>query len=198
MHFLEAEEGLRAESRIERLRFSVEGFFEDLDEREVAVVARVATSAETLNVRWLALLLTRLGNGWLYPLLTLALIAAGRIELPARFLFAVSTNLLAAFTLYPLLKHGLARARPCDYEPLLARVAEPLDHYSCPSGHTMTVVAFSITVLFAWPEGAIFGAPLCLAMGWSRIALGHHYPTDVFLGGAIGAAVATPVGAFIY
>lgn len=198
MHFLEAEDALRAESRIERLRLSVEDLFARLDEHEVPIVTQMATSAETLKVRWFAQILTRLGNGWLYPLLSLFLVAAGRVELPARFFATVAMNLLIAFTLYPLLKHGLARRRPCDYEPLLARDAAPLDHYSCPSGHTMTVVAFSVTVLFAWPEGAVLGVLLCLAMGWSRIALGHHYPTDVVLGGALGAAVATPVSAFVY
>lgn len=198
MHFLQPDDALRAESRIERLQISLEDLFEQLDEREVLLVTRFATAADTLNLRWLARSLTWLGNGWLYPVLCLMLIAAGRIEMPARFVGTVSVNLLIAFTVYPLLKHGIARARPCDYEPLLARDAQPLDRYSCPSGHTMTVVAFSVTILFAWPAGAALGLPLCLAMGWSRIALGHHYPTDVFLGGALGAAVATPVSAFVY
>lgn len=181
-----------------RLRTATDDFFGELDEIEVALVSRVAAGSESLKLQWVACALTRAGNGVLYPLLTLILIASERVGHPARFVATVSINLAIAFTVYPLLKHALSRTRPCDYEPALARYGEPLDRYSCPSGHTMTAVAFSVTVLFAWPDSGALGIPLCMAMGWSRIALGHHYPTDVLLGGALGAAVSVPVSAFVY
>lgn len=180
------------------VRAATADLFEHLDEIEVAIVSRVAANAERLRVQWLACGLTRLGNGLLYPLVSLILIATARVGQPVQFVVTASTNLLIAFTVYPLLKRALARMRPCDYEPRLARYGEPLDRYSCPSGHTMTAVAFSVTVLFAWPDAVALAIPFCAAMGWSRIALGHHYPTDVLFGGALGAAVAVPVSAFVY
>ena len=196
MHFVEADDVLQ--SRMERFQAAAERLFEQLDRAEVEVVLRVSSAACTLRMTAFACAITRLGNGALYPLLALLLIVTRRVESPARFVVITGANLLITFTIYPLLKHALARTRPCDYEPELARFDKPLDHYSCPSGHTMTAVAFSVTVMFAWPDGATLAIPLCVAMGWSRVALGHHYPTDVIAGGAIGAAVAAPLAAFAY
>ncbi|MBV8518354.1 MAG: phosphatase PAP2 family protein [Acidobacteria bacterium] len=196
MHFVEADDVLQ--SRLERFQGAAERLFEQLDRAEVEVVLRVSAAARALRVTWLACAVTRLGNGALYPVLALLLIATRRVESPERFLVVTSANLVVTFTIYPLLKYALARTRPCDYEPELARHAKPLDHYSCPSGHTMTAVAFGVTVMFAWPDGASLAIPLCVVMGWSRVALGHHYPTDVLAGGAIGAAVAAPLAAFAY
>lgn len=180
------------------VRTAASDFFQHLDEIEVPVVARVSAAAERLKVQWLACALTRLGNGLLYPLLSLSLIATARVDGAARFVITAAINVLITFSVYPLLKRALARTRPCDYEPALARYGEPLDRYSCPSGHTMTAVAFSVTAVFAWPDGGALAIPFCAAMGWSRVALGHHYPTDVLFGGALGAAVAVPVSAFVY
>ena len=195
MHQGQIDDVLTPGSRIERLGAAVERLFAQLDEFEVPVVLRISNAARASRIAWVASVLTRCGNGSLYPVLSLLLIATGQLASPVRFIVVAALNLLIAFTIYPLLKHALARTRPCDYDPALAHYGEPLDRYSCPSGHTMTAVAFSVTLLFAWPDGIVVAVPLCFAMGWSRIALGHHYPTDVILGGAIGVAVATPLSA---
>lgn len=198
MHFAHIEDVLPPQTRIERLRDAVERMFLTLDEAEVAVVVRVAAAAQRQRLDRAAAVITGLGNGWLYLPLSLVLILTGRIGNPLRFLSAASMSLALAFLIYPPLKAILARTRPCDYEPALARFREPLDHYSCPSGHSMTVVAFSVALLFAWPAAAVPAALLCAVMGWSRVALGHHYLSDVLLGGAIGAAIAVPVSVFVY
>ncbi len=93
----------------------------------------------------------------------------------------------------PLLKQFLKRSRPCDYDATLARDPAPLDRYSCPSGHAMTAVAYRIPLLFACPSAAPVVAGVCVLISWSRVALGHHYLTDVVIGAAIGGAVATPL-----
>ncbi|HUP44732.1 MAG TPA: phosphatase PAP2 family protein [Thermoanaerobaculia bacterium] len=36
---------------------------------------------------------------------------------------------------------------------------------------------------------------MCLLMGWSRVALGHHYVSDVLMGAVLGALVAAPIAA---
>ena len=57
----------------------------------------------------------------------------------------------------------------------------------------MTAVAYSLPLAFACPEAAPAAALLCGTIGWSRVALGHHYASDVLFGALLGAAVGVPV-----
>lgn len=168
-----------------------------LNEAEVELVARTVAFSERSHLEPMARLATRLGNGWLYPLVSVVL-AAGPVAAPLRFLVAATLSLLVAFLGYPLLKRGLRRARPCDYDPSLARGVVPLDRYSCPSGHAMTAAAYGVPLIFACPGAAPFVLATCAVIGWSRVALGHHYVSDVLVGTFLGAAVASILGALLY
>ncbi|MGZ5431715.1 MAG: phosphatase PAP2 family protein [Thermoanaerobaculia bacterium] len=174
-----------------------ERLFAPLDAIEVETVARTVVAAERLGLSGIARLATRLGNGWLYPLLTVALLAAP-LNAPLRFLLAAALSLAIAFGAYPLLKTFLGRARPCDYDPALVRDLAPLDTYSCPSGHAMTAAAYGVPLVFAWPAALPLVIALCAVIGWSRVALGHHYVSDVVVGTVLGAAIAGSVSAFLY
>ena len=174
-----------------------ERVFAPLDALEVETVARAVSAAERLHLVRVARIATRLGNGWLYPVLTVALLVSP-LNAPLRFLFAAALSLAIAFAGYPLLKSFLGRARPCDYDPTLVRDVPPLDTYSCPSGHAMTAAAYAVPLLFAWPAAWPLAVALCAVIGWSRVAMGHHYVTDVVLGTVLGAAIAGSVSAFLY
>lgn len=178
------------------LRESSQRIFASLDDREVEIVARAVLFAERKHLTGVARIATRLGNGWLYPILS-ALIVLAQIDKPLRFLTSSAISLLIAFGVYPALKRSLARMRPCDYYPSLARAVEPLDHYSCPSGHAMTAAAFAVSLVAAWPAAAALAASICLVIGWSRVALGHHYVSDVVLGSVMGAAIAAPIALIV-
>lgn len=55
-----------------------------------------------------------------------------------------------------------------------------------PSGHAATSFATATALVVAAP---LIGAPVvvaALAVGWSRLYLRHHHPTDVLLGGGLG------------
>jgi undecaprenyl-diphosphatase len=69
------------------------------------------------------------------------------------------------------------------------RCVEPLDEFSFPSGHTLHAVAFSVVALAYFPALAVVLTPFIVLTAISRIALGLHYPSDVFAGAAIGAGV---------
>jgi len=167
-----------------------------LDASEIALVARIAAASDRHGLTRVAMIATRLGNGWLYPIVTLFLLIA-RVENTVRFALSASVSFAIAHALYPSLKRVIARVRPCDYDPSLARDIEPMDHYSCPSGHAMTAAAYAVALILTAPATAPLAAVILGVVGWSRVALGHHYPSDVVAGAFLGASVAGGVTALI-
>lgn len=168
-----------------------------LDAAEVALVRRVASASDQLGLERIARTATRLGNGSLYALVTLFLVAA-RIEEALRFAATAGVSLLLAFAVYPMLKRSIGRLRPCDYDPSLARHPEPIDHYSCPSGHAMTAAAYAVPLIVAVPTAAPLALAICGLVSWSRVALGHHYVSDVVAGTILGATIAAMVTAMAF
>jgi membrane-associated phospholipid phosphatase len=87
------------------------------------------------------------------------------------------------------LKLAFAQPRPYDLEPALGMAKE--SSYGLPSGHAQASAVFagSTAPLFSPPWGMVFAIALPFLVGISRIYLGVHFPTDVFAGWAIGAAI---------
>ncbi len=118
-------------------------------------------------------------------LLCLADGAAGR---RAARLGAVSV-LLTTSIVDVVLKPAVPRERP---KPVLRRgVLSVLDAW--PSGHTANAVAFSTTAGLVRPRRRTLLYGAAAAIGWSRVALGAHYPSDVVGGAAVGGLVAYAV-----
>jgi undecaprenyl-diphosphatase len=174
-----------------------ERLFAAVDPYEAAAVARIGAACERAGALRIAAAATWLGNGWLYPLCSLLVVLTG-IEQPLRFLTASLISFGAAFAIYPFLKSSLGRIRPCDLDVGLLRGERPLDHYSCPSGHAMTASAYSVALVFADPAALPLAMAIVLVIGWSRVALGHHYVSDVLLGVVLGAMVAAPVASLLF
>lgn len=57
---------------------------------------------------------------------------------------------------------------------------------SFPSGHTVTAFALATAVVYLWPRLSIVAWIFAIAIGISRVAIGAHYPSDVFTGAIIG------------
>lgn len=141
--------------------------------------------------------LNLMGNGWLYLPLAILLPLLRGWGSSWRFLLAASLSAIVAHTLYHWIKLRLARLRPYDVDPTLGATIKALDKYSCPSGHCMTSTAVGIPLALAFPPTLPAVALTWLLIAWSRISLGHHYPTDLLLGGLLGACVAWPISMLI-
>ena len=105
-----------------------------------------------------------------------------------------ATAVLTGWALYALTKLAVHRARP----HVISRLMHGAGWYSYPSGHAMLApLVFGLGVLTwtaPWPSAAVRRVALCLAallalgVGFSRVYLGVHYPTDVIGGLLLGTA----------
>lgn len=92
------------------------------------------------------------------------------------------------------IKNVVCRVRPYDQFPDLIRLIEAQKDWSFPSGHTSASFACSIGMLFSLPKAykkysIPFIVVACL-VGFSRLYLCVHFPSDVLCGALIGAFAA--------
>ena len=139
-------------------------------------------------VRMYAIGATRCGDGWLWCAIGLAILFFGGEE---RFAALGAAGLAAALSvlLFLLLKRFTGRRRPCELEPHCWATLLPPDHFSFPSGHTMTAFAVALAFSLTYPvlTAALLFCALSIAM--SRILLGMHFLSDVIAAALIGSAL---------
>jgi undecaprenyl-diphosphatase len=93
---------------------------------------------------------------------------------------------------YRWVKKRAMRPRPfVTYHRKIRQGARTLDEFSFPSGHTMHAVAFAVLLTQAFPWLGLLLIPFALVTGLSRVVLGLHYPSDVFMGAVLGLFNAT-------
>ena len=86
-----------------------------------------------------------------------------------------------------LLKNIVARGRPCWLEPdyMQLLVSVPKD-FSFPSAHTMISVAAAVALFHYNKKLGVIGLVAAAVVGFSRLYLFVHFPTDVLAGAVIG------------
>ncbi|QAY66707.1 phosphatase PAP2 family protein [Paenibacillus protaetiae] len=95
-----------------------------------------------------------------------------------------------------IVKRKFRRLRPYQALPEVNTGKKPLKDSSFPSGHTTAIFAWLIPIVFMNMFLVVI-VPLALlvgvSVGWSRMYLGLHYPSDVAAGAMLGATTAIAV-----
>ena len=90
-----------------------------------------------------------------------------------------------------ILKNLIGRTRPYEVVNGLTSLVGIQNDYSFPSGHTGSSFAAAIVMFRALPKK--YGVPaliLAFLIGFSRLYVGVHYPSDVICGALIGTGIA--------
>ncbi|GAB7023187.1 phosphatase PAP2 family protein [Salidesulfovibrio brasiliensis] len=134
---------------------------------------------------------TNFGNPFFYAIFLGMLIVAWRTgdRRTKRFVFVyIIVQLAVALVAVRFLKMTIGRPRPGE-----GMFFQPIEnggtHHSLPSGHTTEITgAAGALALFCgrWWLSLAMGVAIAL-VGFSRIYLGWHHPTDVFFGWLLGS-----------
>jgi undecaprenyl-diphosphatase len=142
-------------------------------------VADVASIASDFGVIWVAVAALQVATG------------SSSWSSAARRLGAAG---MVSLTLTRLLKHFFGVARPPNPDPgTLARMPTSS---SFPSGHTLAAFTSALAVPRS-ARGRAVAALFAATVGWARLRVGHHRPSDVIAGAAIGGAAGAAVAVLL-
>jgi len=140
-----------------------------------------------------AIFLTKLGAYWgVFPVaVVILLVLAFRRQW--RFLSYALTTFLGSLIINRAAKLTLQRVRPSLWDS-----PAPESDYAFPSGHAMGSVTFGIVLMILtwntrWRWVTVMGGfVFAIAISWTRMYLGVHYPSDIIAGWM--ASIAWAVG----
>ncbi len=164
---------------------------------DVPILIAIHTAARTqLDV--FATTLTRLGSVWTaFPVVSaIALVLLLRRRW--RSLTYLLTTTLGSTIINRTVKEIMHRLRPQLWES-----PTPEFDYAFPSGHAMTsMTLIAALVILTWDSFwcwlvLIFGSLFVVAIGWTRLYLGVHFPSDILAGWMVSVAWAIGVSLLI-
>ena len=104
-------------------------------------------------------------------------------------------SVILSHLLVQLVKRTAGRVRPTG-DGCVALVREP-DRFSFPSGHATASMSVAIAYAVVFPMWAAPAFLLAILVGFSRVRLGVHYPSDVLVGQIIAAATSAGLAALL-
>lgn len=111
-------------------------------------------------------------------------------DLKQKGIYLGESLVLVGFTTMAL-KYSIKRPRPHDTYPEIENITSG-GGYSFPSGHTSLAFATATSLSIAFPKWYVVVPSYLWAtsVGYSRMGLGVHYPSDVLAGAVLGSASA--------
>lgn len=90
-----------------------------------------------------------------------------------------------------ILKYGINRTRPYNAYPDIQRLSSDFTP-SFPSGHTTSAFCTATSLTLMYPKWYVIvpAYSWATAVGYSRLHMGMHYPSDVLAGAIIGSGIA--------
>jgi undecaprenyl-diphosphatase len=104
-------------------------------------------------------------------------------------------SLIVSHLIVQIVKRTVARSRPAKVERFVSLVSEP-DCFSFPSGHATASMSVALVYGSAFPLWVVPLLLLALLVGFSRVRLRVHYPSDVLVGQLIAAATVGVLAGF--
>ncbi|WP_394753802.1 phosphatase PAP2 family protein [Crenothrix sp.] len=137
---------------------------------------------------YLCRLVSKTGDGLLYVLIVLAMV--WKESTNNAFVQVVLIAFLLERPVYFVLKNSLKRNRPQAALYNFQSFIIPSDQFSFPSGHTSAAFMMATLGSEFWPVLTLplYGWSVCV--GFSRVLLGVHFPSDVVIGSAMGTGIA--------
>jgi undecaprenyl-diphosphatase len=105
-------------------------------------------------------------------------------------------TLTVSHVIVQLVKRSVVRVRPSVKHRHAGLLPDP-DRFSFPSGHATASMSVALAYGAVFPGWSVPLAALAALVGFSRIRLGVHYPSDVLIGQLIAGATAAGVRAVL-
>jgi membrane-associated phospholipid phosphatase len=146
----------------------------------------------------LALFLTQLGGFRGASLIFSAIALLFLLRRQWRSCIYIVTAGLGNVVVNRTLKELLHRARPQLWESSYHQYG-----YAFPSGHSMmSMTLAAVVIILTWKTpwrllGVIFGSLFVIAIAWTRLYLGVHYPSDILAGWMVALAWVTGVSSVV-